>query len=134
MSNNMLPYLDELRLLNLPIKQYAIFGSGPLAVRGLRQAHDLDLLIKKDLWDELAKIYPLDEKGVALRAGHIELFSHWEPWFKQTDELIDSAEMIEGLPFVRLPYVLEWKKQMNREKDRQDVILLEKYLSENASS
>lgn len=130
----MLPYLDELRLLNLPEKQYAIFGSGPMAIRGLRQAHDLDLLIKKDLWDELAKIYPLDEKGVALRAGHIELFSHWEPWFKDTDHLIETAEVIDGLPFVRLEYVLEWKKQMGREKDKQDVILIEKYLTEQASS
>ncbi|HPN14726.1 MAG TPA: hypothetical protein PLF71_01225 [bacterium] len=130
----MLPYLDELRLLNLPDKQYAIFGSGPMAVRGLRQAHDLDLLIKKDLWDELAKIYPLDEKGVALRAGHIELFSHWEPWFKDTDQLIETAEVIDGLPFVRLEYVLEWKKQMGREKDKQDVVLIEKYLTGQASS
>ncbi len=130
----MLPYLDELRLLNLPVKQYAIFGSGPMAVRGLRHANDLDLLIKKDLWDELAKIYPLDEKGVALRAGHIELFSHWEPWFKDTDKLIDTAEIIDGLPFVRLSYVLEWKKQMGREKDKQDVILIENYLAEQASS
>ncbi len=130
----MLPYLDELRLLNLPDKQYAIFGSGPMAVRGLRQAHDLDLLIKKDLWDELVKIYPLDEKGVALRAGHIELFSHWEPWFKDTDQLIETAEVIDGLPFVRLEYVLEWKKQMGREKDKQDVVLIEKYLTGQASS
>jgi len=130
----MLPYLDELRLLNLPDKQYAIFGSGPMAVRGLRQAHDLDLLIKKDLWDELAKIYPLHEKGVALRAGHIELFSHWEPWFKDTDQLIETAEVIDGLPFVRLEYVLEWKKQMGREKDKQDVVLIEKYLTGQASS
>ena len=121
-------------MLNLPDKQYAIFGSGPMAVRGLRQAHDLDLLIKKDLWDELAKIYPLDEKGVALRAGHIELFSHWEPWFKDTDQLIETAEVIDGLPFVRLEYVLEWKKQMGREKDKQDVVLIEKYLTGQASS
>jgi len=123
----MLPYLDELKQLNLPSKQYAIFGSGPLAIRGIREARDLDILVKKDLWDSLAKIYPPNEKGNGLMIGHVELFSKWEPFDVNVNELIDSAEMIEGLPFVRLEYVVEWKKHVGRDKDKKDLELIEEY-------
>lgn len=44
--NKMLIFLDELKALNLPAGQYAIFGSRPLAVRNLRDANDIDLIVK----------------------------------------------------------------------------------------
>lgn len=34
------------------------------------------------------------------------------------DALIDTAEMIDGLPFVRLPHVIEYKKIRNSAKDQ----------------
>ena len=37
--------LKELEKLNLPKDKFAIFGSGPLAVRNLRTANDLDLIV-----------------------------------------------------------------------------------------
>ncbi|MHB8831313.1 MAG: hypothetical protein ACYC44_04335 [Patescibacteria group bacterium] len=123
----MLPYLDELKQLNLPSKQYAIFGSGPLAIRGIREARDVDVLVKKDLWDSLAKIYPPNEKGNGLMIGHVELFSKWEPFDLNVDELIDTAETIENLPFVRMEYVIEWKKHVSRDKDKKDLGLIEEY-------
>lgn len=123
----MLPYLDELKQLNLPSKQYAIFGSGPLAIRGIREARDIDVLVKKDLWDSLAKIYPPNEKSNGLIIGHVELFSQWEPFDVNVDQLIDTAEIIEGLPFVRMEYVIEWKKHVGREKDKKDLELIEEY-------
>jgi len=48
-------YLDELKALALPPDQYAVFGSGPMAVRGIREANDLDLIVKESLWDDLRK-------------------------------------------------------------------------------
>ena len=41
-------YLDEVKRLNLPKDKFAIFGSGPIAIRGLREARDIDLIVKKD--------------------------------------------------------------------------------------
>jgi len=38
-------YLEELKKLNFPPGQYAIYGSGPLAVRGLRKNGDIDRAI-----------------------------------------------------------------------------------------
>jgi len=122
----MIPFLDELRALDLPPGSFAIFGSGPLAVRGWRVAKDLDIIVRKPVWDELAKRFPMNGKGTGLAVGHIELFAEWKPWFDDADMLIDTAETIEGLPFVRLEHVITWKKAMGREKDLKDLALIER--------
>ena len=46
-------YLDELAKLGLPKYQFAIFGSGPMGIRGLRECDDLDIIVKPDLWNKL---------------------------------------------------------------------------------
>lgn len=125
----MLPFLDELEKLNLPQGSYAIFGSGPLAVRGIRDAKDLDIVVRKDVWDELAEKYPKNEKGNGLQIGDIEAFDSWSPWFEDPNMLIETAEIIDGLPFVKLEHVVSWKKAMGREKDLNDLQLIEKFLN-----
>ncbi len=42
-------YLDELKRLDLPLDKYAIFGSRVLAVKGIRENRDLDILVKTGL-------------------------------------------------------------------------------------
>lgn len=125
----MLPFIEQLKALNLPQGSYAIFGSGPLAVRGIRDAKDLDIVVRKDVWDELAEKYPKNEKGNGLQIGDIEAFDSWSPWFEDPNMLIDTAEIIDGLPFVRLEHVVSWKKAMGREKDLNDLQLIEKFLN-----
>ena len=55
-------YLNELEQLNLPKGKYVIFGSGPLSIRGLRENHDLDILVTEDLWNKLSEQYPIKKK------------------------------------------------------------------------
>lgn len=38
---------QNLRNLNLPLGEYAIFGSGPMGVRNLREMHDIELLLPR---------------------------------------------------------------------------------------
>ncbi len=38
-----------------------------------------------------------------------------------TDDLIDRAEIIQGLPFAQLTDVLAYKQKLNRPKDRPDI-------------
>jgi len=49
--------LAELDKLNLPDDQYAITSSGPLAIRGIREANDLDIIVTPKVWTELSKKY-----------------------------------------------------------------------------
>lgn len=121
-------YLDELNNLNLPKDQYAIFGSGPIGIRNIRDVNDLDIIVKESLWNKLIKEYSLNEDKGCIQIGQIEIFNNWSPWFNNINELIDSAEIINNFPFVRLDYVMEWKSRLGREKDLKDLSLIKKYI------
>jgi len=128
-------YLKELKKLNLPKGKYAIFGSGPIAIRGLRDTHDLDVIVKNDVYKDLCAKYPsqIKTKPVnCIQIGNLEIGNEWLNDPGQVDEMIDAAEIINDFPFVRLKYVLKWKKQMGREKDLKDVQLIEEYLQKSS--
>lgn len=124
-------YLDEVRRLSMPLGRYAIFGSGPLAVRGLRENSDIDILVKPDLWSSLTGMYETKEgkNGLYIQIGRIEIWDQWKPWFDDIGYMIDKADIIDGIPFIRLEDMLEGKKRMNRKKDQEDIRLIEDYLS-----
>lgn len=60
--------------------------------------------------------------------GNIEICQTWLNMTPKIDEMIDKAEIIDGLPFVGLEYVIEWKKFMGRDKDKKDLKLIDDYL------
>lgn len=59
--------LWEFKKLNLPDGQYAVYGSGPMAVRGIKEAHDLDVVVARDLYKKLLGKYPEKENGATKR-------------------------------------------------------------------
>ena len=119
----------EVRKLNFSENEFAIFGSSSLVVRNLRQSDDIDLIVKKDLWDKLSQKYKVEgSKNNLIKIGKIEIWNDWLYLKESVEELIDDSEIIDGLPFVKLKYVLEWKKKMNREKDIEDIKLIEEFL------
>lgn len=136
--------LDELKLLNLPEGEFVVFGSGPMEAHGIRKAGDLDLLVTDKLWDELvaAGNQPIvddwdmiDADGVSrkvhkekLNIGNIELYHTWPDIEETPTEVINNADVFDGVRFGKLEYVLEWKRNFNRPKDKADVKLIEEYL------
>lgn len=121
-----LKYREELKKLNLPQEKFAIFSSGCLAVRNLRENKDIDIIVKEDLWQELSKKHCLNEKG-HIDIGNIEVCRKIL-YLENIDNLIDDAEIIGGFRFVKLDPLLKWKKLMSREKDIMDIELIEGYL------
>lgn len=131
MSNNDL--FQKVKKLNLPIGNYAIFGSGSLMIRNIRESRDLDVIVTEDLFEEYK-----NKLGWKLKDGpsgdkylwnnRIELWKEWKPGQWDIKQLIREAEIIDGLPFVKLKYILEWKKLSGREKDLKDIETIEKFL------
>ena len=120
--------LSELKKLNLPVSEYAIFGSGPIAIQGIRDSRDMDIIVKENLWSKLIKKYPvLNTYKEIIKIGNIEIYKDWKPWFSNVNELIDHADIINNIRFVKLKYVLDWKKAFGREKDKEDIQLIEKH-------
>ncbi|HEX6605695.1 MAG TPA: hypothetical protein VF276_02160, partial [Chloroflexia bacterium] len=125
--------LATLDALGLPRDSYAVFGSGPLGARGLRESGDLDIIVAPALWAELAQRYPIRHKaeGAAVVIGDIEVWDRWHPAAGPLADLIAGAEEIRGYRFVRLDKVLQWKAAGNRPKDRADAELIRRYLAEH---
>ncbi len=128
--------LEQLRHLGLPQSDFAIFGSGPLFVRGIiPEINDLDVLCRGEAWlisrsvgthEYLAKY---ETEIVSLHGGMITIGRKWGIGNFDTNELIDTAEIIDDLPFVRLQHVVNYKNIRGSEKDLNHLALLEESAS-----
>ena len=129
------PLLDELRSLGLPAGDYAVFGSGPLLARGwIADAGDLDVVARGRAWTRAAELGPL----VHLAEWHVDVIEigsaitigrTWAIGDVDVDDLIDSAEWIDGLPFARLELVADYKRVAGRPKDRDHLAIIERHSS-----
>ena len=115
---------DRLRQLKLPPDGYAIFGSEPLAIRKIiPSCNDLDVLCQPSVWSlvlEMGKSEYLpkyDVTVVNLPDCDITFGTSWGIGEFDIDALIDGAETIESLPFVRLEHVIAYKTIRSSAKD-----------------
>ena len=113
--------------IGLPKDSYSIFGSGPMAIRGLREGRDVDIIVKPELWEILIKKYSKKYEN-RIDLDHLEIYKNWLPWFNDANELIEESDIIEGYKFVKLQNVLTWKESFNRPKDKVDSEIIKEYL------
>jgi len=129
--------MQKLLSLDLPAKDYAVFGSAPMALHGLKSLNnDIDVIARGEAWEK-AKEYCFPEESpmrfgnfLKLFEGKIEIYHCWFPkdaW--NVDELIDNAEVVDSVRYVRLEDVLKYKKSRNAPKDKADIEVLERYLA-----
>lgn len=121
---------DLLREMSLPPGDYAVFGSGPMLVRGvIDEVSDLDILCRRSAWDravELGELVEIEE-GVTIVSSHDGALTFGRSWAYgefDIDELIDTAEVIDGLPFVAMEHVIAFKRAAGRPKDLAHLALL----------
>lgn len=120
--------LQNLEKLKLPNDKYAIYGSGSLAVRGIRATDDIDVIVTEDLYEELKERF--GEKGegkISINDDEIEIFPTWNALIDEPEEVVDRAETIQGFKFVTLEDTMKWKRKMGRDKDKKDIELIKEY-------
>lgn len=133
-NSKFLEKMEELKQLNLPEDKFAVFGSGPMAIRGIREADDIDIIVLSELFGGLVEKYGEDKikRGLynqrSLQLGDVEIWEGWAPREWDIEKLIKEAEVFYGVRFVKLEEVLKWKKLMGREKDSKDVEMLKKFV------
>jgi hypothetical protein len=110
--------------LGLPQRDYAIFGSGPLIVREIIPfTNDLDIICRKKAWEiVLAKgqsrfLQEYDTTIVSMEHDAINFGTAWGIGHFDMDALIDTADIIGGLPFVQIQYVIKYKTIRGLPKD-----------------
>jgi len=108
----------------LPTDDYAIFGSGPMIVRGfISGSNDLDIICRVEAWEIACSrgVVSYDERHDVSLASHcngrVTFGTEWAIGIFDVDDLIDTAEVIDGLPFVQLKHVIAYKKIRASAKD-----------------
>jgi hypothetical protein len=126
---------DLLRSIGLPHGDFVVFGSGPLLVRGIiDDAADLDVVARGAAWAyavEHGTSIHLEEHGVTVASffdGAVTVGNRWAIGDVSIDELIDTAEVIDGIPFALLDYVRAYKLIAGRPKDRDHLERLDCWL------
>lgn len=136
-------FFKEVEKLDLPEDEFVVLGSGILAALGIREIKDIDLLIKSEFFEKLKNegwSYEVIEIGGQPRdmvsKGNTQAFKDfwWEGKILPFEDGMARCEKINGINFVSLRTLLEYKKDMKREKDIRDVILIEGYLKTHLSS
>lgn len=126
--------LDEVRSLDLPKGGYVVVGSGPLSVRNIRPHKDIDLLVTEDVFEKLLLCGWEKEIGPngrpKAKRDIFEAFTwigcgSYQP---QTTTLIQDADLIDGIPFLKLDELMIFKRAVGREKDFQDIQLILNFL------
>lgn len=125
--------VTKVKELNLPHGQYVVFGSGPLAVHGIRETRDVDLLVTDEFYNRLKEQgweeREWDSGGTYLSKDIYEVDNSWTygDYDPKPEEIIAIAEMHEGVSFAPLTEVLKWKQAFGRPKDLEDIELIQAY-------
>ena len=112
---------QRLAELALDTNEYRINAGGAMVLHGLREeTHDLDIWCTKKLGDTLAQrcdvqVLP-DGTRRFVPAPDVEIYEHMLP---------GETVFLNGIPVAPLEDVLALKQQLNREKDRRDIAVLE---------
>jgi hypothetical protein len=136
-QNEFRKLLKCLKNLNLPIGEYAIVGSGPLAIRGIREARDIDIIVTKNLWEKLVKEHNIEAspfERFRLEHGTVEVMGnksvYMSPLVKPAEDLIKEADSIEGNPFVQLHIIKRCKRILATQDGAGDKELYEKCMTD----
>ncbi|GAA5085712.1 hypothetical protein HNP84_010213 [Thermocatellispora tengchongensis] len=129
------PLIRKLLSLDLPAEDYVIAGSGPLFAHGIKNGlGDLDVVARGRAWQKATTFAPPEPAPfwtgvdrVLLFDGEIEIFNGWFPELGTVDELISRSDLIDGLRYESLHDVVRWKRTLDRQKDRDDIKLIDQH-------
>lgn len=134
-------FADKVKALDLPLDQIIVIGSGILDQLGIRPASDIDLAASSDLMKKLSEesgdwIKKFDDNQRFYFVKDDGSAEVWDGWVFDGqavgyDDLLDYAVEYDGVRFVNLEFLYQWKKWRSREKDVQDVKLIDEWRADN---
>lgn len=128
--------IEEVRELNLPLGEYAVISGGVLAIHGMRGHSDVDILVTPELFKLLRKSGWAERR--ITKTCTVLVYENFEATSKTLDfegyesnaqKIIKDADIIKGIPFATLLETRKFKKAYGRDKDLEDIAMIDKYLS-----
>lgn len=129
--------IAKVKYLNLPKGSYVVFGSAPMALAGIREANDIDLLVSKEVFEQLKKHgWQEKDKGANDKPLEYDIFEAHQNWdfssYNPTlSDLLARATEVEGVPIASIEDVRKWKEASGRPKDLADLKLIGDYRKNN---
>lgn len=116
----------------MPINEFVVVGSGLLDVLNIRTAEDIDIVASKKLFDLMKDSgwkVSLKYDETYLRKADCEVWLLWDsPSNKPNfDELFADNNVINGIHFISLQWLYDWKSRRGRPKDLSDLRLIDAY-------
>lgn len=129
-------FAERVKELGLPLDQMIIIGSGILDQLGIRQSADIDVATNRETLEEIARsdgwVEKLDKNQRQYLVKHDGSAEIWDGWeidgrIVEYDELLGYAVEYDDVKFVNLDFLRRWKSWRGREKDIQDVRLIDEW-------
>jgi hypothetical protein len=124
---------QKVKKLNLPKGKYAVGSGSALEGYGIRKCNDIDILVTKDIYLNLKKkgwketTLPNGLTSLIKEPYEIAANINYNEYQTPTWHLIKTANIIKGIPFINLREIIKFKKEMNRDKDKEDIKLIKNY-------
>lgn len=134
--------------LSFSQSEYILIGGAALAIRGIKETSDIDILVSKSLLEKLKKenenlkdedkywvyhprIIASEEAGLIHKSEYtvIELYPSIACDTVSFTELKNNQEIIDDIPVAHLTDIIKIKEFYNREKDKKDIELVRRYLA-----
>ncbi|OGO76766.1 MAG: hypothetical protein A2Y23_05870 [Clostridiales bacterium GWB2_37_7] len=122
--------LYKLKNLNLPKDQYCVMTGSALVLHGVKEdTQDIDIGCSKELFLELLQRGHRQEQlksfaGIVID-DCIEIFENW---------IAKKIVYIEDIPVADIDCIREYKQFLAREKDLEDIELIDEYVAARAKS
>lgn len=131
---------DKVKALNLPLGEYVVAGGGILEVLNIRETNDIDLAVTPYLHKKLRESGEWEEEEkygkIFLKKDKIDVIPKldWEEYNTTTEDAIQTATIIDGIPFMNLDELCKFKTALGRDKDFKDIELIREYQKNNPTS
>ena len=124
--------IERVKTLAVPLDEVVVIGSGLLDALGLRESHDVDLVVSRRLFADLklsGSYTCLTKHGEeVLEKDDVEI---WQSWGHLADEQFDGLKRtgiaISGVTFCSANMIIRHKEARGSEKDLRDIALLSSY-------
>lgn len=129
---------EALLRTGLSLNKAVVIGSGIMCALGIRESHDIDVVLPIDEFNKLAQNQnfvqskKFNDTYFQGMSEDIEVWPYW--WNFKEDSIIpydvvrENSIIIDGVRYVSLPFLRQWKTWRSREKDLADVKLIDAYM------
>ncbi len=118
-------YIKRLNSLGLDKKRFCIISGGVMLLYGLKEStEDIDIKMRPDYFDEIKGRFPVRKSSKYDYLYELNDFCEVAVLDYQDSDI----RIVDGYPVESLELQLEWMLSQNREKDKEKIKIIQRFL------